>query len=230
MSMNTQNSESGNILIYVILAIFLFGALIAILRGGGSQQNIDQESLILKVNQVRQYASELERGVQFILAQGHSESELRFAHPNHSSVYGDLSADTPFTRQVFHPSGGNVEWQDNDPSIQSTDSDWLFNGDNAITNVSTIGGTSGIELLAILPNVSENFCTTVNNSTGMENISGDPPQDTATMNITSLYTGTFTATDTISGTNIDRQSEGCIEGGGTPAAGTYHYYKVLLAR
>ena len=155
--MTKANSESGNILIYVILAIFLFGALIAILRGGGSQQNIDQESLILKVNQVRQYAAEVERGVQFILAQGHSESELRFAHPNHSSVYGDLSADAPFTRQMFHPSGGNVEWQDNDSSIQTTDTDWLFSGRDRISDIGTDTGVGNgdIDLITLLPNVTE---------------------------------------------------------------------------
>ena len=87
-------------------------------------------------------------------------------------------------------------------------------------------------------NVSKDFCTTINDKNGIENPpdgSGNkfPPQDNLFVNYTSLFIGNYTRINSISDdpqTYITDQLEGCFEGGNDPAEGTYHYYRVLLAR
>ena len=56
-------SESGNILFYILLAIVLIGLVAVALRGGNEGANIDKETLTIRASEVKQYASELERGV-----------------------------------------------------------------------------------------------------------------------------------------------------------------------
>ena len=220
---HNTDPESGNIIIYVIGAIFLVGVLTALSKGSLTPgAGIDREALILKISQIRSYATELEQGVAYVMRNGHSETEIRFAHPNHSSAYGDLSADTPFTRQVFHALGGNVEWRDNDTDIQSQDLDWVFNARNIALNVVT----DETELIAFLPGVTQEFCEYINNSIGNPTTITDNNQ----VNRTAIFSGNFSATgirtiNTGSGTSY---LEACVY---TPTeTPDYTYYKVLMAR
>lgn len=227
-----HNKESGNVLIYVIGALFLMGLLIVILKGSTQpSQNIDAETAILKASQIRQYGAELERGINYILQNGHSESEIRFAYPNHSSSYGDISTDTPMTRQVFHEDGGGVTWRDNDPGIQSADTDWIFSSANAVNQVgSTCTSSSCTDIVAFLPNLNSAVCVAINDSLNIPNTSNTPDQLDADVDITTIFSSSYTYADTLTDATFDGKDEGCFEGAGTPAAGTYHYYKVLLAR
>jgi hypothetical protein len=80
--------------------------------------------------------------------------------------------------------------------------------------------------------VSVGFCNLVNDKNDITDSSGPPPTDTGNATITTEFTGTFTATTQIydAGPVLSGKKEGCFEGGGTPAAGTYHYYRVLMGR
>lgn len=227
----THDSESGNILIYIIGAIFLIGLLVVITKGSNSPgSNIDRETLILKASKVRAYTAELERGVDYVLRNGHSETEISFAYANHSSTYGTYGTDP--TAEIFNPSGGGVEWRDNDTDIQTSDDDWVFTGANVLDQVGTTGATaSNADLLAILPNVTEDFCIYINDAAGVTNPADAPPQEDDNFSVT-VFTGSFTATEDLADSSnaTDAKLEACIEGNGTPASGTYHYYKVLLPR
>jgi len=220
-----KNNQSGNMLIYILGAIALIGVLIILVRGsslpGGG---IDNEAMTIKVTEIQQYGNELERAVRYILQDGYSESDLRFAHPNHSSAYGDIT-DEP-TRQVFTREGGGATWRDNDVDIQVIDTNWNFNG---ATIINEIGSTRN-DLVAWLPNVTQDFCLSINDKIGIENPADAPPQNSGNMDISNLFDGNFTAAQTVSATEINGFSDGCLEGNGSPAAGTYHYYRVLLAR
>ena len=84
--------QSGNILIYIIGAIALIGLLTVMVKGSTLPgAGIDREELELRASDIQQYAMELERAVAYILQSGYSESDIRFAHPNHSSAYGDIT-------------------------------------------------------------------------------------------------------------------------------------------
>lgn len=229
------NPESGNILIYVLGAIVLLGILISVVRGTGSSgNNIQEEELMLRVAEVQEYGHELEKAIAFILRNSISEAEIRFAHPQADSGYGDIT-DTP-ERQVFSRDGGAASYREIPRNIQTTlGGQWIFTGANRVHDIGTtdagVGNDNNAELVAILPNVTEEFCLMINDRNDITNPADSPPQNAGSVSLT-FYTGTFSQSEDINDTpgNLDGQSEGCFEGNGTPAAGTYHYYRVLLAR
>lgn len=226
--------QSGNMLVYILGAIFLLGILLVALRSGYQPgAGIDAEANILKVTQVRKYATELERGVGFIMSNGKSETDIRFAHVSNPGAYG-TPGDTP-DRQVFETTGGGVVWKSPPTGIQTTTTAWVFSGANDVVGVgaSGCGDATCVDLLAILPNVTKDFCLALNDSAGVTNTTGNPPADVGSVDITTLFPGTFSAGGIINSatsTDLFSKKEGCFEGAGTPASGTYHYYRVLYVR
>lgn len=228
-----RSSESGNIFIYIIGAIFLMGILVVLLKGSNTPgAGIDAEQLEIRVTEVQRYGSELEQAVRLIMQNGHSESDIRFAHPNADSAYGDISTDTPLTRQVFSPEGGAAEYRDPPDGINDG-TPWFFSGRNVVGQIGTSCSTDDcVDLVAILPNVTKDFCVALNEADNVTNPSGNPPMDDSTAELVTPFAGTFSYANWILDTSNDlaTHSEGCFEGGGTPANGTYHYYRVLMAR
>jgi len=232
------HTQSGNIFLYILGAIFLLGILVVMVKGSSTPgSNIDRETLEIKVAEVRAYGNELERGVAYILRNGYSESDIRFAHPNHSSAYGDIT-DIP-ARQVFAREGGGVTWRDNDPDIQVIDTDWLFNASNMINGNGTTSGAdeTTTELIAVLPYVSLEFCNLINQKNGITDSGTPPPMDCGNADIITPFSGSFAYSHQLwdnSGCGeselLTGKREGCFEGNANPPAGTYHYYRVLLAR
>ncbi|MEM9469131.1 MAG: hypothetical protein AAF988_03120 [Pseudomonadota bacterium] len=229
----SKETQSGNILIYILGAIVLIGILVSLVKGSSTPgSGIDREALEIKVAEVQQYGNELERAVAYILRSGYSESDIRFAHPNHSSLYGDITDDPG--RQVFAREGGGATFRDNDTDIQTTDTDWIFNGRNFVSEVGTsCGDSSCSDLVALLLNVNIDFCLLVNEKNNLENPSNIPPQDFQTVDYLE-FSGSFVAQRQIrSGATpeyFSGKTEGCFEGDTDPPAGTYHYYRVILAR
>ena len=222
------NSQSGNILVIILLAIILIGALTVAIQGTGQQNaNIDKESLIIRATEVQRYASELARGVAFIVQNGHSETDIRFAHPNANTDYGDLGADADTTDQVFAKDGGGAMYR-LPPENINDGSAWEFYGHTALPEV----GSDRAELIAVLPNVSQEFCVQVN-----ELIGYDPtvqPADPATC----IHGGASVRFDAATQYNdatpntvndvtfsIKPSMQACVRCGAF-----YHYYYVLMAR
>ena len=227
------NTQSGNILIYILGAIFLLGLLVVLVKGSSTPgSNIDKESLLIRVAEVQAYGQELERAVAYIMRNGHSETDIRFAHPNADSAYGDIT-DIP-TRQVFSRDGGGASYRDPPEGIQVTPTDWSFHGRNLVSGVgSTTVNKESVELMAFLPYVTKDFCLEINKRVGITNAGDSPPQDTDQVWLYYPFDGVFfyntgildTATNYLFG-----KKEGCFEGDTAPPAGTYHYFRVLLAR
>ncbi len=229
-----RKHESGNILVYILGAIFLIGLLIIMVRGSNTPgAGIDHEALMIRVSEVQEYGNELERAVAYVLRNGHSEVDIRFAHPNAASAYGIITDDP--TRQIFDAQGGGATYRDPPQNIQTAVTPWLFSGDNRIFGIGVDIAVSSSELTAILQNVTKEFCLLVNEKNGITNPSDSPPQDSVNINLTTLFTGVYPpAGGNMIGDNVTRhnfgKAEGCLEGDVSPPAGTYHYYRVLLAR
>lgn len=225
-------SESGNILIYILGAIFLIGALTLMVKGSSTPgAGIDEEALIIKVSEVQQYGQELEQAITYIFQNGHSESDIRFAHPDADSAYGVIT-DIP-TRQVFHRDGGGATYRDPPSGIQTTVTPWHFSGANSVAQIgSSCSADDCSDLVAVLQNVTEAFCLNINEKNNIENPSNAPPQDDGNMHFSTPFSGSMTWSAHIgdSGFQANGKLEGCLEGESTPPSGTYHYYRVLLAR
>lgn len=232
-SLESRQHEAGNILLYIMGAIFLLGILVVMMKGSSTPgSNIDEETLMIRVAEIQEYGLELERAVAYILREGYSESDIRFAHPNAPSAYG-LITNIP-ARQVFSSQGGGATYRTPPSGIQTTSTDWLFTARNNAQGIgldaSINGVTRGPDLIAFLQNVSEDFCILINERNDITNPSDAPPQDNGDIFLTDPFTGDFSYEAAIDTTETNGKSEGCIEGDTTPAAGTYHYYRVLMAR
>lgn len=221
-------SESGNVFFFILLAIVLIGLVTVAIRGTGEDANIDRESIIIGAAQVRQYVSDLERGIAFIMHDGASENELRFAHPRAPAAYGAI-ADTP-NRQVFSDEGGAVDYR-LPPADISGAAHWEFYANTHLPDIgdNTIG-LAAPELIAMLPDVSLGFCEKINEMNGL---TGQPAEngdcnihDTA-MRFSSAVQYQDGAPNTVDATSFSATPamQACIE-----CSGTYHFYHVLLAR
>ncbi|MGH1456722.1 MAG: hypothetical protein ACRBDI_08065 [Alphaproteobacteria bacterium] len=224
---NAINNENGNVLVIILLAIALIGALTAAISGSSNKNaNIDDETLILRVTEIQRYTSELESGIMFIMQNGLSESDIRFAHPNANSDYGDLSADTDKSDQLFHRDGGNATYKMAPDGINDGSS-WEFYGNTALPEV----GSDEADLIAVLPNVTSAFCDQANEMIGYS----AQPQDSSTC----INTGASARFDNgtqfdsspntvvTAGFSIKPSTRGCVE---CTSDGSLHYFHVLMAR
>lgn len=224
-----RHRERGNILFMVIIAIALIGLLTAALQQGNSGEgaNIDDEVLLIRINEVKRHAAEIERGINYIMQNGAGESDIRFAIPtDNSTEYGDI-ADNP-QWQVFAASGGAATYPTPPDGIQMLATPWEFFGTTAIPGA----GTDRADLIALLPNVTEQFCTRINSINGQNNDQpandgggcilaaaadrfGTSFYDDASPN--TLDEGTFTAIPGM---------QACVQ----CADNTYHFYHVIYPR
>ena len=73
----------------------------------------------------------------------------------------------------------------------------------------------------------------INEKNDIENPSDSPPIDFDAINY-ATFTGNFVSSRVIAATGstdyFAGKTEGCFEGDNDPPSGTYHYYRVLLAR
>lgn len=225
---NQNHPESGNIIFFILIGIVLIGLVTAAIRSSGLDgANIDREELAVNESRVRQYASELERATVFILTNGYSEEDIRFAHPDASAEYGDINTNPEL--QIFHPRGGGAEYRPA-PSGINDGSAWEFYGHSSLPQV----GTSKADLIAVLPNVTEQFCDKINVTNGY---SGQP-SDTGAGQDNCLFSSPAMRFDdgtqySLAPNTTDEASfsvkpamQGCV----SCTAGGYHFFHVLHVR
>lgn len=235
MTAMKTSSQSGNMLVYILGAVFLMGLLIILVKGSSNPGGgIDSETVVIHASDAQRYASEVENAIRFIMQNGHSESDIRFSHPNADSAYGAVLT-PPLTRQVFDPAGGAAEFRD-PPQGVNDGTKWQFFGNTHITDMGT-DEESGrrAELIMVLPNVTQPFCERINqvNDQALDVAAGiqDPGAGGCIFATGSEYTGTFTNG---AGANVlddtlfthNPASQACVR----CSDGSLHFYHVLMAR
>ncbi|MFP4097718.1 MAG: hypothetical protein ACLFP8_05325 [Alphaproteobacteria bacterium] len=221
------HEQRGNVLIIILIAIALIAALSVAIQGSSTNNaQIDKETLILRVTQIRQYASELERGIVYVMQNGISENDIRFSHPLAPASYGDLSADADQSDQLFSIRGGGAQYRAPPQDISGAEN-WEFFGQSALPGV----GSDEAELIAVLPDVTMDFCAMMNKSIGYEG----QPEDSGTClkapNSKRFGDGeqfssspNTTEEDSFS---IVPAKQGCVQ---CTSSGAYHFYHVLMSR
>ncbi len=224
----SSQPESGNILVYVLLGIVLLGLLTAALRQSGDQgKDLDQERLNIRAGEVQRYAAQIAQGVATMVEGGVSEAKLKFAHPDGDSDYGLISVEP--AEQVFSAKGGNIPYKLPPPGVNDG-TKWQFYGTTDIPQV----GSDKAELIAVLPNVTRDFCVMINRQLKL----GDtPPVDNSTAT-TPDCVASLSSSHKFSGTYMDPPNEldpatfsrlpmtqACVSCGAN-----YHYFYVLLNR
>ena len=169
--MHMQYQEQrGNVIFMILLAVVMIGYLtVAVMNSGTSDSvQVDDEIFAVKASQIRGYFGTLERGVNYMLQNGASPSQIRFAHPRADNDYGDLSSAPDVTVQMFAPEGGGAPYR-RAPSDITEGEAWEFYGTSAAPAV----GSGEADLMVVLPNVRADFCAYFNQINGQPDVLND---------------------------------------------------------
>jgi len=229
----SRTNEQGNAFIIVLLAVTLFAALaFTVSRGMQSQTTnaLSSRELDLAVSDILTYAQRMERAVDRVRRHNCSETQISFDNP---IVAGYTHGAAPPTKcEVFNSAGGGITWK-SPPEGVNDGSEWVITAGSRLIGV---GDTNKREIILVLPNVDLNVCNQINSKMNI-NLAASPPADTATADVATKFTGTAGTGNPALGFSgapgtigFDGLTTACFEGGGTPAASTYHFYHVLLVR
>lgn len=238
-SLTARTRERGNILFIILIAVALIGMLTAAVQYSSRPEgaNIDNETMIVRAGDVQRAADELARAILFIRENGVSESDIRFAGPGMPSDYGAFDADPAKNKgQVFHAQGGAAKYRNPPGDVLAVPGQtWEFYGGTAIPQV----GSNKADLVAVVPNVSKQFCETINRMNGLTG----QPRDDGTGAGSCIHAGTTgrfgsggstpvtfdTTPNTMDEASFSKKPalQGCVQ---CAQGNGYHFYHVLMAR
>jgi hypothetical protein len=218
-------AQQGNVLFLILIAVVLFAALsyaVSQTMRGGSDKGVTEEKARVNSVYIHQFPTSIRQAMlRMRVSNNLGQNEVSFAHPG-DVTYGVFGTDP--AREVFHPQGGAVPYQ-TPPAGINDGTDWIFNGSLEVANVGITPGTAaGADLIAMLPGVSLEICTYLNE--GFSGVSSPPPS----LNLVgenTQFTGTYTYNDTISDAALDGKDAFCYY---SQALGKYVYYHTLIER
>lgn len=217
-------SEKGNVLVWILISVFFFAGLGFVMSQGSrtSTSGLSNEKVSTYARQIISYGNELKQSVKRLSLGGIGASEISFENPV-VGIYTNANC-TQESCKVFSAVGGGLNWIS--PSAGLNDgTEWLY----TTNQIPGVGLGTESEIIALLQNIDLDICNRINSLSGFGPAGGPPPQESDVIDM-APFTGTYGAVVMDDGTYFPSALQGCFEGGGTPAAGTYHYFKVLLSR
>ena len=223
--------EDGNVLMLVLLAVVLFGALTyAITSSTSNSSKSSNETILISSTQVIQFPTNVGFGISRMLSSGASIEEIRFNRPKEFDEldYPEIG--------IFHPEGGGVSYQSvpEDIMVDGNKGDWYFNAELEIPYVG-ITGSGGNDIIAYLPGIKKSICMKINEEHGMGNSIPKLNADRSSEYTQRMYddgtsdydipSGDLPDIDDGAGT-FDGRPFGCFEN----ADGTFVYYHVVIER
>ena len=162
--MSFYKSQSGSVLIYILIAVALFAALGMVvtnmMRGSGS---VGGEKDGIFVSEILSYSSALRDALQLIkISNGCEDTKISFERPPFDGTDKDyVNLNAPYNKKchVFHPEGGAVGYQD-----LFQDKRWVITTAFGVDGI----GSAAPELTAVLP-VSRAVCEIINTRSGVSN-------------------------------------------------------------
>lgn len=241
--MRKSNTQNGNVLFLILIAVMLFGMLTAaITKSQQGTNTMDRERGAISATDVMAFGGAMEKAVARMLSDEMSENGLSFENAvwkfydgNDVEVAGLFGNCTSERCKVFSPAGGGLNAttfpsaQVNSPANTDIQSGHAGVYSLKVKNV----GTAAHDLVLIISMLDMNTCKQINSQMRIANPSDQPPVDSWAGAV--LYDGTFSgpgdATDEIGdlATEIDGKTTGCIKRSGGGAADNF-FYQVLLPR
>ena len=173
-----STSESGNILVIILVAIALLAGLtMTLMRSDVTDaDSVAPEQAKVIASQVMAQARGVEQAVQTLIQKGCSEQTISFEN-DIVAGYANAGAPADNSCHVFERAGAGLPWPT--PPAQANDgSAWRMLGGNAVGGVSlTDDGScaSGcIDLIAVLPNVTLSVCKQLNGLAGTTAATASP--------------------------------------------------------
>ena len=238
-----MSSEKGNVLFLILIAVALFAALsfAATQTLRNTPQDPQGDTKKLGVATLTQHTTFVAQAVQTMAMRGIDPVNLCFDSPlwGHDDYY-HAAGDNEDNR-VFSPAKGGGASVAPVPAGINNGEPWYITGQSCIIEAEQDCNTNGNQdedIILFVENVPRDVCIALNEKLGMPNPQGNPPK--ASGNLWPPGKPVF-AGDFLDGGRIDSggngnlgilagQTVGCVEGGGTPPAGTYAYFHVLLRR
>lgn len=226
-----HHTESGNVLIYILIAVILFAALSFAFTqtqqgGQGAQSTLSEGKASLSASQIIDFASDIDKAISQMQTLSNCEdTEISFDYASGNDAFS-ADYDHAGSRKackVFNTAGGSMTY--NKPRSEwfassATDEDWAFN-EAKIDNV----GTSKNELLIHLRDVKEDICKKLNAELDV-NDGGSPPTNSNDLTQSLFVNGSFDNGNAAAG--ITGETAGCVEQ--TSSNSGFHFYKVLITR
>jgi hypothetical protein len=234
MKNSTNNSQAGNVLFYILIAVVLLAALsFAVMQSGrGSISAVTEEKARMLAAEIIEYANIMANATAQVRLRDVRDTELCF-DSTHWGVdnYPNPSCSDPATK-IFDLKGGGVTWT-NAPAMAmdttaSPDNLWHIYGNNAVQEIgTTCNAAACADLILVVDELREDICIQINNLVKVENPSDVPPIDTQIG--TTRFIGTYDYVATLGDeTSVLRGKTGaCFRNVTTDE---YTFYKVLVAR
>ncbi|MCM2342954.1 MAG: hypothetical protein NDJ24_00160 [Alphaproteobacteria bacterium] len=224
-----RNSESGNAIFYIFVAIVLLAALsFAVAEGSRSSgKTLNEDRARLAASEIISYGDALNKAAGMLRLRGIAAEALSFAHPDANATYGTYGTNP--AAEIFHPEGGGITYRlPPDMGVATAGTPYLFTGSNQVENIGSVCGTAVCsELLMLVPDVRLETCQLINKILGYSDKNAIPVSDNATD--MTLFAGTFANVETLSDEDplLMARSAGCYRDQNTSK---YIYYQVLIAR
>mgnify|MGYP003669755943 CR=1 FL=1 len=238
-----KNTQSGNVLFYVFLAVGLLGALSYVVAQStrGNISSLSRDKAGLYASEIIGYGNILSQAVSQIRLRGYNASEISFenvivtGYENSDCGVGDC--------RIFDLSGGAVhymvpkaEWLDASQAANLRYGEVYFHGAAQVLEV----GTAQDDLIMFIPYIKKELCIAINDKLDITPPARDVPLETAgPFAINMKFVGAYPdiIDRNVSGDGsagvLRGRMVGCTEASGTsstPPTGSYHYYQVLIAR
>lgn len=242
--MNLQKkhqSQKGNILFLILLAVVLFAALsyavTQSMRGGGG--NAGSETNLVNSAVLSQYPVGLRAAILRMIVDGTDVTTLNFDPP---SVFTTMTSGEQ-ALNVFHPDGGGASFGfiPSDALLTpSSTARWVFTrnfGIELIGTTATTSGDAGKDIIALAPGLSSSICQAINDELGIDSIpevSTTLPLTIGTSTMQQVEEFAYSQTSTVAeiadtGSVIDAQPFLCVDADATGGT-NYTYYHVLVER
>lgn len=213
--------QSGNAMVYILIAIALFGALTLTLsrqNDSADGQDISDEMVALYTNELMQYIASTQNVVDQMTFSGTDIGELDFVKP--TSATFDTGSNV---HKVFHPQGGGLNYQEkfNNKIGVGTTYQWFIQ-DNI--NIEWTESPS-TDVMIMAYNIQESICAEIN-----KKISGSETIPAATVDLEEIFDPdnfTETAFDTSNCPDCEDYASLCIS---NASADSYGFYSILATR
>ena len=228
-----HTQENGNVLIFILIAVFLLGALTAMFvrSSGKSEETGSTERGSIYASAIVRNSAATETAIHNLLTRGCSESELNFYTTSSGAPSANPSAPTDNSCDIYNVAGGGLT-----PYINATSYPYFTTGD-----VSNIGSTAAdlIEVVAYdnkddaAVGLSDETCKSLNNALG--NGFSFTALPSADLTGGSRFTGSFSGAPQYGygggSVAMDKIKAGCItDTGCNSGAGCYSFYNIILKR
>ena len=214
--MKEMNSQRGNALFLILIAVALFAALsYAVTQSGRGGGTVDKENAMIAAGQITQYPAGLRTAVTRMILTGTAATTIKL--------------DTTATVGVFAPDGGGAV-SETPPSGIGNAAAWSYSSVSGATgfyvkDVGTNTDGTGFEALASLYDVSVPVCAQINKGLGLSSTiaqTSDTPNPEEGQGQATYMLGD-NVIDAIPG-----QAFACISEGGHFSPLGYIYYHTLI--